>query len=103
MAAESVQALHIYFPDPWWKQRHQKRKLFTAEFAAQCARVLAAGGTLHFVSDVVDYFEETCAMLAEQNLLRRAPPPPGTAEFMTNFERKYCQEGRLIHRALWLK
>ena len=103
VGADSVHAVHVYFPDPWWKQRHQKRKLFTADFAAQCTRVLVPGGTLHFVSDVAEYFEETCAMLAEQNLLRRAPSLPDAAAFLTNFERKYRQEGRLIYRALWVK
>src|SRR4051812_3618280 len=34
----SVTAVHVYFPDPWWKKRHHKRRLFTAEFAAACAK-----------------------------------------------------------------
>jgi len=102
-AAESVQAVHVYFPDPWWKQRHQKRKLFTADFAGQCARVLVAGGTLHFVSDVEEYFEATCAILAEQRVLRRMPSAPEAAGFSTSFERKYLKEGRTIYRAAWVK
>ena len=56
--------------------------------------MLLPGGTLHFVSDVAGYFDETCAMLAEQGLLRRGPPLPDTAQFLTNFERKYRREGR---------
>jgi tRNA (guanine-N7-)-methyltransferase len=102
LPAESVQAVHVYFPDPWWKQRHQKRKLFTAEFAVQCARVLTPGGALHFVTDVAEYFEETCAMLAQQHLLRRvdeANEKEAMEGFLTNFERKYRAEGRAIYRA----
>lgn len=105
VAAESVQALHVYFPDPWWKQRHRKRKLLTADFAEQCARVLVPGGMLHFVTDVAEYYEETCTMLAEQKLLHRVEAaetqPP--AEFLTHFERKYRQEGRGIYRARFNK
>jgi len=103
VAADSVQAVHVYFPDPWWKQRHRKRKLVTADFAAQCARVLVPGGALHFASDVVEYFEETCAILAEPKILRPAPSLPDAAAFLTNFERKYRREGRLIYRAHWVK
>ncbi|MCI0682859.1 MAG: tRNA (guanosine(46)-N7)-methyltransferase TrmB [Gemmataceae bacterium] len=102
VAPESVAALHIYFPDPWWKQRHQKRKLFTAEFAEQCARVLAPGGVLHFVTDVEAYFDETCAMVVERGLARQSEETPA-AEFLTNFERKYRQQGRPIFRARFVK
>ena len=72
--ASSVQAMHVYFPDPWWKQRHRKRKLFTPEFALQCARVLTPGGMLHFVTDVEEYFAETCrdAVRTERIVPRRA-------------------------------
>ena len=107
VAASSVQALHVYFPDPWWKTRHQKRKLFTAEFAEQCARVLVPGGAVHFVTDVAAYFDETCAMVAGQSLLRRVDEALGDEaprdDFLTNFERKYRLEGRPIHRTRFVK
>ena len=106
VAAGSVQALHVYFPDPWWKHRHRKRKLFTAEFAAACARVLLPGGSLYFVTDVEPYFEDTCTMVARQNLLRRAadaPTAPASSAFLTHFERKYRAEGRTIHQARFVK
>ena len=102
IATQSVQALHVYFPDPWWKQRHRKRKLLTADFTVECARVLKVGGRLHFVTDVAEYFEESCELFAEQKLLREDVPETPT-EFLTNFERKYRQEGRAIYRARFAK
>src|SRR5262249_27372588 len=52
VTAGSLQAIHVYFPDPWWKKRHQKRRVFTAEFVAQCERTLRLGGRLHIATDV---------------------------------------------------
>ncbi len=53
---ESIQALHVYFPDPWWKNRHRKRRLFTQPFAIECERVLRSGGRFHLVSEVEENF-----------------------------------------------
>ncbi|HEY8503017.1 MAG TPA: tRNA (guanosine(46)-N7)-methyltransferase TrmB [Gemmataceae bacterium] len=44
VADGSVEVVHVYFPDPWWKRRHWKRRLFTPDFAATCARILRAAG-----------------------------------------------------------
>jgi tRNA (guanine-N7-)-methyltransferase len=95
----SVAALHVYFPDPWWKKRHRKRRLLTAEFVEACIHVLAAGGTLNFASDVAEYFAETKAMLDAMPLLRPLSWPADVPEYLTNFERKYRAEGRPIYRA----
>jgi tRNA (guanine-N7-)-methyltransferase len=103
VAKASVSALHVYFPDPWWKTRHRKRKLFTLAFADQCVRVLQGAGRLHFATDVADYFAETLVLLNGIAALRPLPAPPSAAEAMTNFERKYRQERRAIHRALYEK
>ena len=102
VAPASVSALHIYFPDPWWKTRHRKRKLFTRDFAEQCARVLQVGGRLHFMTDVAEYFAESIDMLTEVKGLQ-ALPAPDDADEKTNFERKYRQEGSPIYRALYEK
>lgn len=104
--AASVQAVHVYFPDPWWKKRHRKRRLFNEEFVAQCARVLRPGGRLHVVSDVEEYFGIMKELLAQQPGLRELPPPEVKApehdlDYLTNFERKYRKEGRPIYRAVY--
>ncbi len=104
----SFRAVHVYFPDPWWKNRHRKRRLFTEDFARQCARVLQPGGRLHLASDVEDYFHIMTGLLERQTLLTREAlperPGPGDApDPLTNFERKYREEGRAIHRAYYRK
>ena len=104
--SESVQAAHVYFPDPWWKQRHRKRRLFTPEFADQCVRVLRPGGQLHLATDVEEYFEVMVALLAKQERLVRvslvkSELPPKESEFQTNFERKSIIQGRSVNRAVY--
>jgi tRNA (guanine-N7-)-methyltransferase len=104
--AASLLAMHVYFPDPWWKSRHRKRRLFDEVFVAQCARVLKPGGRLHVVSDVEEYFGIMKQLLAHQAGLRELPPPDVKApthdlDYLTNFERKYRLEGRPIYRAVY--
>jgi tRNA (guanine-N7-)-methyltransferase len=106
VAAASVRAVHVYFPDPWWKKRHQKRRLFNEEFAAQAARVLQPGGRLYLVSDVEEYFGIMKGLLARHPRLHELPPPDPKQpahdlDYLTNFERKYRKEGRPIFRAVY--
>jgi tRNA (guanine-N7-)-methyltransferase len=101
VAAGSVQAVHVYFPDPWWKKRHHKRRLFTPEFAAEVARVLRPGGVLHFASDVEDYFHMADGLVAAHTPLRPLPEPAAPSDdgdYLTNFERKARLRGRAVYR-----
>jgi tRNA (guanine-N7-)-methyltransferase len=102
----SLRAVHVYFPDPWWKTRHRKRRVFTAEFAAQCQRVLRPGGRLHVVTDVEEYYQVIGGLVAANSRLRPLPPPDPKApahdlDYLTNFERKFRKEGRPIYRAAY--
>jgi tRNA (guanine-N7-)-methyltransferase len=92
----SVAAVHVYFPDPWWKKRHKKRKLFTAEFTREVRRVLSDDGAFHFATDVKDYFDESLALVRELRLFGESTATE--SGLMTNFERKYRAEGRPIYR-----
>ncbi len=100
----SVQAVHVYFPDPWWKKRHHKRRVWTPEFAADCVRALRPGGKLHVATDVPEYFEHITELLASQPGLRKLwaeeqAGPPRPDEILTNFERKARQKGGSVFRA----
>jgi tRNA (guanine-N7-)-methyltransferase len=108
VASDSVDALHVYFPDPWWKTRHHKRRLWTPEFAAECARVLRPGGKLHAATDVEEYSKIIADRLAKQPRLQPLPPPQEKTpehdlDFLTNFERKSRQAGRAVYRSLHKK
>ena len=97
--AGSLSVLHVYFPDPWPKARHHKRRLIQAKFMPLVDRVLAPGGRLQVVTDHQGYFEENIEPSVRGSTLKvvdyNRPGSAGEGEFVgTNFERKYQREGR---------
>ena len=103
----SVAAVHVYFPDPWWKKRHRKRRVFTPEFAADAARAVAVGGRLLIASDVEEYFGVMTAILRAMPAFAERPEeadraaPRTDAGFATNFERKALATGGAVWRAVF--
>lgn len=103
---QSVDAVHVYFPDPWWKHRHRKRRIFTDEFADLCATLLKPGGFLHSWTDVKDYFEVIEALMNHHSEYEaQATPeeksPEHDMDYRTSFERKKRKLGMPIYRGLW--
>ena len=78
----SLVAIHLFFPDPWPKKRHHKRRLVQPDVAALMARKLMAGGTLHAATDWPDYAEQMAAVFGAEPLLEPAAggfaPRPAT-------------------------
>lgn len=122
-----AQVIHLYFPDPWPKSRHHRRRMVQARFLADARRILIAGGELRVVTDHAEYWTW---MEREFGGVSRAPGeepgPPGSGgsaddlpferlaferpasaregEIVgTNFERKYRLEGREFHAAVLRK
>ena len=104
----SLRTVHVYFPDPWWKKRHKKRRVFTESLVASVVRTLEPDGQLHVATDVEEYFGVIRSLIAGHPQLVELPPPPvkqpeHTLDYLTNFERKFRIEGRAIFRALYCK
>jgi tRNA (guanine-N7-)-methyltransferase len=105
---ESVSAVHVYFPDPWWKRKHKRRRLFTDEFVDLAAAVLKSGAALHSWTDVEDYFQVIRALMDNHARFEALPPPAERQpehdlDYQTSFERKKRQLGARIFRGRWRK
>lgn len=94
-----ARAVHVYFPDPWPKLRHQRRRLFAPDSVDLVRSLLAPEGRLYFATDFLAYGEEVRQLLASlpgtRVTVREAPWPDGAR---TNYEAKYIVEGRPILR-----
>jgi tRNA (guanine-N7-)-methyltransferase len=107
VATASVDVLHVYFPDPWWKARHRKRRVFTPEFAHEAGRVLKTGGRLSIATDVEAYHGVMTQIVRNLGPAFRELPTPKSTEpshdmdYLTNFERKFRKEGRPVYRAAY--
>lgn len=104
----SLAAVHVYFPDPWWKARHKKRRVMTAAFLGNIERTLADGGRLHFWTDVQEYFETTLALVREATHLAgpfEVPerPPEHDLDYRTHFERRTRLAAEPVYRAEFVK
>jgi tRNA (guanine-N7-)-methyltransferase len=99
----SVAGFHVYYPDPWWKARQRKRRVFNPAFVADLARGLAPAGELRLATDVAEYYEEILQVvgasgLFEPRTLTEEEWTPGGAP-LTSFEAKYRAHGKTVHRA----
>jgi tRNA (guanine-N7-)-methyltransferase len=95
----SVTTYHLYFPDPWWKQRHHRRRLFRDDFAMTLVRTLVPGGKILLASDVAEYFAEIVRQFAAVPELTQFPWERDQVTrrgklILTDFERKYRHQGR---------
>jgi tRNA (guanine-N7-)-methyltransferase len=106
-----ARAVHVYFPDPWWKRRHRKRRVMNGPLLQDVERVLRPGGWLYFRTDVEEYFHKALATVAQFTTLEgplwgEERPLEELGEYRTHFERRmrkmelpvYCAEFRRANR-----
>ena len=102
----SVDDVHVYFPDPWWKSKHRKRRVLNEPFMDDVIRVLKDGGRFHFWTDVQEYFQSTLALLEEFPSLSgpldvEAKPAEHDMDYRTHYERRTRRYDRPVYRSLY--
>ena len=96
LADNSVRRVHIYFPDPWPKRKHLRRRLIKPEFVRHLRRVLCPGGTAHVITDHAEYFQQIRRVLAAASGLSFVEPG-GPEAVGSNFEKKYAACGKRFY------
>jgi len=100
----SIHAFHVYFPDPWWKARHRKRRVLNTRLLQAIEDKLETGGRLHFWTDVQEYFESTLELIPQVTSLLQGPlevPEPAAShemDYRTHFERRTRLTGLPVYR-----
>lgn len=102
IADESLSALQIFFPDPWHKKRHHKRRLIQSDVVSQCARKLSQDGLLHIATDWEPYAQHIALTLQQCALLRNLN---ATTLYQQQVAKrpitKFEQRGRALGHAVW--
>jgi tRNA (guanine-N7-)-methyltransferase len=90
---ESLDALHIYFPDPWPKRKHRKNRLINERFTEVVANALKPGGVIYMRTDDLDYFAQMQSVFDANKKFTRAETPEELAAVVTDFERNFHLRG----------
>jgi len=99
IADGSLAGIHLFFPDPWPKKRHHKRRLVQPAFAALAARKLAAGGYLHAATDWEDYAAQILEVLSAEARFERVTD--AGARPATKFELRGLRLGHTVRDFLF--
>lgn len=103
----SVFRVHLYFPDPWPKRKHNRRRILQPDFLRHVWRVLKPGGQFLIVTDHREYFEHMLSVITDAAGFARMNFPKlldSDAHIVgTNFEKKYVEQGRNFYKAALLK
>ena len=96
LGADSLDEVRVFFPDPWPKARHAKRRLVTTEFADLVAARLRPGGRLHVATDWDAYAEQVVQVLGAHPAFEAVSYDRG-ARPVTRFETRGLEAGRRVH------
>jgi len=104
LAPDALAGVHVFFPDPWPKARHHKRRLIAPPFVALLAGRIARGGYLHCATDWQHYAEQMLAVLSAEPLLRNlhegyAPTPDNP--LVSRPTTKFHARGERLGHGVW--
>jgi tRNA (guanine-N7-)-methyltransferase len=97
----SAAALHIYFPDPWPKRRHWRRRLVNERFPEIARQALSPGGVVYMRTDDPAYFEQMVAVMTAGAGFRAVETPEELSEVLTDFEEDFRKQGVRTLRAAY--
>jgi tRNA (guanine-N7-)-methyltransferase len=103
LVPESLAGVHIFFPDPWHKKKHHKRRLIQAPFVAQLTSRLQNGAYLHCATDWQDYAEQMRDVLGACSALRLARPNEVKVRPSTKFEKRGLRLGHGVWDFVFIK
>ena len=98
---ESIDALHIYFPDPWPKRKHRKNRLINERFTEVAANALKLRGVVYLRTDDLDYFAQMIGVFNSNPRFAPVDTPAELAETVTDFERNFHLRGVATNRAAY--
>ena len=102
LPAAAFEAVHIYFPDPWPKDKHRRHRLIDEKFPALAQRILVPGGIVHLRTDDPDYFAQMQESFAPAKDFSSTETPKELAALTTEFERQWNEEGKPTLRVSYL-
>ncbi len=97
LPAGGVAGFHLYFPDPWPKTKHRRRRFLRIPNLDLLAGLLQPGGRIHFCTDVFDYALQAKLLFILHPLFRLSPQEPLPETLLSVFGRKFIEGGREIH------
>lgn len=101
LAPHCVSAIHIYFPDPWPKTRHQKNRLINERFPALARAALVPGGKVFLRTDDTPYFSQMTEIFDAAAGFEKIETPPELSDLLTDFERDFHARGIKTLRAAY--
>jgi len=97
----AFEAVHIYFPDPWPKDKHARHRLIQPDFLPRARRILAPRGILYLRTDDPPYFKQMQATFQAAEDFIEEQTPDTLAAITTEFERQWQAEGKQTHYAAY--
>lgn len=105
---QSLVAVHVYFPDPWWRNKHKKRRVLNEEVLGHIVRAMKPAAQFHFWTDVLDYYEHICSQVMDLTPLEGPQYVPSrggehSMDYTTHFERRARLNSQPVYRAVFTK